>query len=187
MTTLDHELMRQTRSLFISAGHSQRDPGAYGNGYTEADVVLDFRNRVADAMRGKVAFGKDGDRGENLPLKDAVRLAKVRDVAVEFHCNAAGDPRATGVETLSGPEHIELGKALCRAVSDVMGIANRGAKGEASGQHSRLAFISDGGGIILELFFLTNRKDLREYLAAPQRVADAVARVLMEAVVDGPA
>lgn len=37
-----------TKTLFISAGHSDKDPGAKGNGYREADTVLEFRDMLAE-------------------------------------------------------------------------------------------------------------------------------------------
>jgi len=175
-------MVLQTKSLFISAGHSETDPGAIGSGYTEADIALEFRDMLADELRGKVVFAKDGDRGTNLPLGEAWRMAKTRDVAVEIHCNAFTNPAATGVETLSAREHYSLGEALCKAVTDTLGIANRGAKGESSGQHSRLAFISRGNGIILELFFITNPDDVAAYQRHKTALAQAVARVLIEEV-----
>lgn len=171
----------QTRSLFISAGHSDSDPGAIGNGLTEADIVLEFRDMLAEALRQRgLVFDKDGGKGQNLPLRDAVGAARTHDVAVEFHCNAFSNPSATGVETLSNRDDYPLGEALCNAVATVLGINNRGAKGEASGQHSRLAFIRNGGGIIVELFFITNKGDVSAYLDNGQQLAEAVADVLMQ-------
>lgn len=172
----------QTKTLFISAGHSDKDPGAAANGYTEANVVLDFRDRLATYLGDKVVFSKDGPRGKNLPLTAAANEAAMHDVAVEFHCNAFAKPTATGVETLSAQEHYPLGNALCEAVAGSLGIANRGAKGEASGQHSRLAFIRRGNGIIVELFFLTNPDDLNRYIANIDACVKAVGDVLVEAV-----
>lgn len=172
----------QVRSLFISAGHSYADPGAAGHGYTEAGIVLEFRDLLAAYLRGKVVFDKDGQTGENLPLREAIGAAKTHDIAVEFHCNAFTSPAATGVETLSARDHYPLGNAICRAVSQTLDINNRGAKGEASGQHSRLGFISRGGGIIVELFFISNRSDLTRYLDARQRLATAIGDVLIQAV-----
>jgi len=172
----------QTRSLFISAGHSDTDPGATGHGMTEADIVLEFRDLLADALRHRgLVFDKDGERGQNLPLRDAVGAAKSHNIAVEFHCNAFTNPAASGVETLSSRENYPLGESLCNAIATVLGINNRGAKGESSGQHSRLAFIRDGGGVIVELFFITNKKDLSTYIANRRRVVDAVADVLTDA------
>lgn len=173
----------QSKSLFLSAGHSQTDPGAVGNGNTEADIVLAFRDLVCDELDAKVvAYDRDGQRGQNLPLRQAIGGARRHDVAVEFHCNAFSDRSATGVETLSQPDDMHLGAALCEAISDTLGIANRGAKAEGSGQHSRLGFVSDGGGIIVELFFLTNVSDLSAYYRHKTALAQAVAGALIDHV-----
>lgn len=173
----------QAKTLFISAGHSDADPGAAGNGYTEAAIVLEFRDLLAEALRARgVEFSKDGERGQNLPLGKAWRLAAGHDIALEFHCNAFHLPSATGVETLSGPGDMELGLRLCKAISENLGIANRGAKGEASGQHSRLAFVSRGGGIIVELFFISNPSDLATYQRWKLQLAEVLADLLAEEV-----
>lgn len=171
----------QTRTLFISAGHDDLDPGAVGHGYTEADIALEFRDLLANYLRPRVVFSKDGARDQNLPLRTAVKLAAKHDVAVEFHCNAFNGT-ATGVETLSRPEDYALGNRLCAAISEALGIANRGAKPEGSGQHSRLAFASQGGGIIVELFFIDNRSDLDRYFANRQAVIESIGGVLIDEV-----
>ncbi|MBY5940384.1 N-acetylmuramoyl-L-alanine amidase [Halomonas sp. DP5N14-9] len=172
----------QEKSLFISAGHSDSDPGAVGNGHTEANIVLEFRDLLAEYLGERVIVDKDGTDGKNLPLRDAVGAAKAHDLAVEFHCNAAASQAATGVETLSAGHHYPLGNALCHAIADALGIANRGAKGEASGQHSRLAFIRQGGGVIVELFFLSNKRDLAKYIANRRRCVEAVGDVLINEI-----
>lgn len=176
------KVAKQRRSLFISAGHSETDPGAHGNGLHEADVVLELRDALCHELgqRGLV-FTRDGERGENMPLRDAWRMASAHDVAVDLHLNAA-TPAATGVETLSRPDMQPLGERLCAAVHDAMGIANRGAKREDSGQHSRLAFVSDGGGLILELFFVTNANDVQAYYSHRDELVQRLADVLTEEV-----
>lgn len=171
----------QTRTLFISAGHSMSDPGASGNGLTEADIVLDFHDRLAQFLLERLAFSRDGARGENLPLRQACEMARDHDVAVEFHCNAFHLPTATGVETLGDNSTRALGERPCTAVSETLGISNRGAKGEGSGQHSRLAFVS-AGGLIVELLFITNPDDLAAYRQRRDDVVTAVGLVLIDAV-----
>lgn len=173
-----NEVATQYKTVFISAGHSDRDPGAAANGVTEADIVLEFRDLLCDELAGKLLVARDGDLGQNMPLSTAVEMAKRFDIALEMHCNAA-TPAATGVETLSRPEHYPLGRDLCDAVSEALGIPDRGAKPEGSGPHSRLAFVSGGGGIILELFFLTNLVDLESYRLRKSAVVKAVASVLI--------
>jgi N-acetylmuramoyl-L-alanine amidase len=167
------------KTIFLSAGHSTTDAGAVANGRTEADIVEDFRNIVAQCLReGQVPHTVDGCGGQNIPLRDAVKFAAKHDIAVEFHCNAAASPVAGGVETLSAPRHIGLGNRICEAIANNLRIKNRGAKPENAGQHHRLAFVSQGGGIIVELFFLTNRDDLRAYDERKWLAARAVATVL---------
>lgn len=172
------------RPIVVTAGHSSKDPGAVGGGMTEADICTDFRNLVAHYLKAAgVAFVADGKDGENLPLPQAIALVKQAGlgvIAVEFHCNAAASPAATGVESLSGRAGMALGGALCKAIADTIGIANRGAKGEGAGQHSRLGFVQ-AGGVILELFFISNPQDLRRYLDKKWLVARAVAGVLINA------
>lgn len=170
---------KQIRSLFISAGHSDVDPGAVANGYTEAQIVLEFRDLVAEELRAlRIEFDKDGAPGQNLPLRTAIAAAKDHDIAVEWHCNAAGNPTAGGVETLcSDPSNI-LSESLCDITSDTLYIRNRGTKPEGSGQHSRLGFVSTGGGIIHELFFLTNINDLSQYQLHKRTLAYRVANIL---------
>lgn len=172
------------RPIVITAGHSTTDPGAVGGGLTEADICTDFRNLVAHYLKAAgVPFTTDGKEGENLPLARAIALVKAAGpgvLAVEFHCNAAANPAATGVESLSSEKGKALGAAMCKAIADTIGIKNRGAKGEASGQHSRLGFVQ-AGGVILELFFISNPDDRRRYLDKKWLVAKAVAGVLTAA------
>lgn len=171
----------QRRSVMISAGHDDRSPGAAAHGHTEADIVLELRELISAELSALgIEHALDGEPGENLPLREAVAIAAEHDIALELHCNAA-TPAATGVETLSRPEMYPLGRTLCQAVVDALGIDDRGAKPEGSGQHSRLAFVSGGGGLILELFFLTNKRDLATYLARKRRLARALAEVVAEA------
>jgi N-acetylmuramoyl-L-alanine amidase len=168
------------RTIIITAGHSNTDPGAVGPGATEASIVTGFRSLVAQALRARGAVPiTDGEGYTNLPLRDAIRLIQPGSLAVEFHCNA-GPPSATGVETLSQDRHMTLGRALTGAVSAVLGIRDRGAKPEGSGQHSRLGFVQ-AGGIICELFFISNADDLARYQANKQPLADAIADVLIAA------
>lgn len=168
------------RNIVITAGHSNSDPGAVSGSVTEAHIVTDFRNMVAHYLREQgVKFATDGHGGDNLPLSKAVNLIQPGDFAVEFHCNASSNPTATGVETLSARKDKFYGAVLCQTISNVLGIRNRGAKDEASGQHSRLAFVQ-AGGIILELFFISNPTELRAYLDKKWLVAKAVARSIIE-------
>jgi N-acetylmuramoyl-L-alanine amidase len=168
------------KPLFISAGHSEVDPGAMAFGRREADIAVEFRNMVAFYLqRESVPFGMDGTGTTNLPLREAASMARRYDIAAEFHCNAASSENATGVEVLSAPEQKELAQRLSAAIANALGIVNRGAKPESAGQHRKLAFVQSGG-VIVELFFITCARDLRRYDERKWVAAKAVADTLIE-------
>lgn len=169
----------------ITAGHSNSDPGAVNGSDRESEIAQDMRNIVAYYLKSKgVAIRTDGEGKGNLPLSEAVKLIKGSSIAVEFHCNAAASKAAKGVEALSQPKDKLISQKLCTAVSSVMGNPLRGDKGwkaENSGQHSRLAYVSNGG-IILELFFISNDEELSIWKQKKWLAGKAVAEVLMEHV-----
>lgn len=170
--------------ITVTAGHSNKDPGAVNGLFREADIAQEMRNMVALYLRQKdIAVKTDGEGKGNLPLPAAIKLIAGSKAAVEFHCNAFSKPSAGGCEALSQPKDRALSQRLCKAVSDVMGIPTRGTDGgwknEGSGQHSRLGYVRNGG-IILELFFISNPAELAVWQDKKWLVAKAVAEVLAE-------
>ena len=168
------------RPIYLSAGHSGTDPGAVSGGRREADIAVEFRNIVSFYLsRAGVPHELDGEGTANLPLAETVkRTRQLRGIEVEFHCNAAVNRGATGVESLQGPANTLLGEKLCQAVADGLALRNRGAKPENAGQHHRLAFVQ-AGGVILELLFITNPADVAAYDARKWLAARNVAAVLI--------
>ena len=172
--------MTALESVFVSAGHSNVDPGACAFGRREADITVEFRNMVAFYLqREGIPHALDGGGTENYPLPRAAAMAREHDIAVEFHCNAAA-ANASGCEALSDAGDSGLAAELCKAVSGALRIKNRGAKPENAGQHTRLAFVR-AGGVILELLFISNPNDLVAYDARKWLAAKAVADVLANA------
>lgn len=173
-----------TNIVTITAGHSNTDSGAVNGSDRESDIAQDMRNIVAHYLRAKgIAIRTDGEGKGNATLSQAVKLIQGSKIAVEFHCNA-GPKTAKGVEALAQPKDKVISQKLCQAVSSVMGNPLRGDKGwkpENSGQHSRLAYVSSGG-IILELFFISNDAELEIWKQKKWLVGKAVAEVLAEHV-----
>ena len=120
----------------------------------------------------------DGEGATNWALSQAAELAKQGVIAIEIHCNAFRLPSASGVETLSQAIDFVLGRALCEAISTELNIPNRGAKPENAGQHDSLAFVQ-AGGIVLEMFFLSNSNDLNAYLTNSDKVIQSMATVIV--------
>lgn len=162
----------------ISAGHGGADPGACANGYTEAAIALDMRELVAKRLiEMRHTVFQDGGQGENLPLKMALPLVKGTDLAVELHCNAAANLQAGGVEVIAPPALKPVAQRIARAIAAETGQKLRGQGGwidQSQSQHAKLAFVQ-AGGLIVEMVFITNLADLRAFLAAKERVAQAIA------------
>lgn len=167
--------------MYISAGHSETDPGAVAFKRKEADIAVEMRNIVSFYL---TRLGRphelDSTGTNNLPLAATVKSSRKHNTSLEFHCNASESQAATGCEVLCAADDNALAARICAAISNTLGIRNRGVKAENSGQHSRLAFIQ-AGGMIVELFFITNPRDLAAYDAKKWLLGKAIADVLADA------
>lgn len=167
----------------VTAGHSDKDPGAFAQGMKEADLAVQLRDILSNKLRDMGhTVTEDGADGVNLPLSTAVTLIKGSDKAVEIHFNAAGSSSAKGVETISLPKDKTLSQNISKAVAEVLGTKLRGQNGwidQSQSQHSRLAYVN-AGGLIAEIAFITNKEEMEAYKAKFWLVAAAIARVLDE-------
>ena len=171
------------KPIVITAVHDNNRQGATANHpaygpFTEHIIATECRDKLASLLRAKgIEVLTDGAGTENWVLSRAAKLAEQGVIAVEIHCNAFSNSAVAGVETLSGAKDFRLGKALCEAISSALGIPNRGAKPENAGQHDSLAFVR-AGGLVLELFFLSNPRDLERYLLNQDKVIQSIAEVI---------
>ena len=174
-----------SKTFVISAGHSNTDPGAVGNGLKEADVAVELRNAIADRLRieGHTVF-TDGSSHTNDSLREAIKLIKGNGLALEIHCNASTNPSASGVETIGkGTKLKHICQKLSKAVAEVLGEKVRGDAGFIDPTQSARGKLGwcDAGGIILETFFLSNPKSVATYQVKKQEVVDAIVEVLLGA------
>lgn len=153
--------------ITLTAGHSDTDPGACRGEHREADLMEDLRNRVAANLR---SLGHDvrtdGSGAYNLPLNDAIKLIAGSAIAVELHTNAAENPQATGVEVVALPADKYRAQHIAHAVAACLAQRLRGDKGwidQSATHRGKLGFVS-AGGLIVEVFFLSNPGDLQAYL-----------------------
>lgn len=171
-----------SKIIVLTAGHSNTDPGAVNGSDREADIAQDIRNIVASILRDDygLTVKTDGEGKGNMPLREAVKLIRGSDVAVEFHTNAAASKAATGVEALSTPKNKRWCQVLSRAVADATGWKLRGEGGfkpDNAGQHSRLAY-AQAGGIVFEPFFISNDADLKLFKERKWAICRAIATAI---------
>lgn len=177
------ELHNVNQFVTVTAGHSNKDPGAVNGKFKEAELVSQFRNAVAYYLReAGIQYKTDGVGILNQDLNAAIKLIKGSSVAVEFHMNAATSKQANGIETIALPKDKKLAQDLSKAVADAFGSRLRGDNGwidQSKSARGKLGFISNGG-LIVELGFISNEEELFQFNARYWSAAKAVAKVLIE-------
>ena len=174
--------------LTVTAGHGAGDPGAVEpGGVREADLMADLRNIVALKLRNMRGSNNehhevrtDGTLLTNLPLAKALLLVPGSDAAIELHTNSFSNPAAAGVESIALPRQKLMAQRISAAIARVLDIPLRGEKGwidQSKSARGRLAFVN-AGGIIVEVFFLSNPGELAKYEARKWMVASAIAEAL---------
>lgn len=120
-----------SKIVCLTAGHSNTDPGAVNGSDREADLAQDMRNIVASILRNDygLTVRTDGEGKGNMPLREAVKLIRGSDVAIEFHTNAAASKAATGIEALSTIKNKRWCQVLSKAVAKATGWKLRGEDG----------------------------------------------------------
>jgi N-acetylmuramoyl-L-alanine amidase len=89
--------------IVIDPGHGGHDPGAKGQGQTEADLVLDIALRLEKQLAAipgvEVVLTRRTD--EFIPLQERTAIANREnaDLFLSIHANASGNRQAHGVET----------------------------------------------------------------------------------------
>ena len=177
------ELHEVNQFVTVTAGHSNKDPGAVNGKFKEAELVSQFRNAVAYYLReAGIQYKTDGVGILNQDLNAAIKLIKGSSVAVEFHINAATSKQANGIETIALPKDKKLAQDLSKAVADAFGSRLRGDNGwidQSQSARGKLGFISNGG-LIVELGFISNEEELFQFNARYWSAAKAVAMILIK-------
>lgn len=175
-------------AIFLSAGHSPQsikpDNGASANGYTEADLAINFRELVElelNKLKAKYITDSDSER-----LAEYLERIKTGNgsVVLEFHFDAAANPKATGTTSIVGVDADRLDMAFAReivnATSTILGIKNRGVISEAQSHRGRLGLMRENGIVsLLELCFITNKLDLERYFKNKFVLAREIAKILV--------
>ena len=177
----------KNKIVTITAGHSNIDSGALGFGVKESDLAVKFRNAVTTYLKAQnILVRNDGVGTDNKDLKHAISLIKGSDLAIEFHMNAATNPSARGVETISLPKDKALSQQLSQTIARVFNSKVRGDKGwidQSQSARGKLGYVSNGG-LIVELGFISNKEELdtfnSSYWIAAKEVSTVIINYLKE-------
>lgn len=179
--------------ICVTAGHS--NVGKIDSGATttvdgvlikEADLAVKLRNAVLHYLQQDktITTRTDGYGTVNLELKDAIKLIKGSDVAVEIHFNSSTNKTANGVECIALPKDRTLAQNLSKAVAKVAGSRLRGADGFITQEDSargKLGYIN-AGGLILEISFISNDAELETFNQKYWLIAKSISEVLIDYV-----
>lgn len=177
----------------VTAGHSNTgkiDSGAVttvaGKLVKEADLAVKLRNAILHYLQQDkgITTRCDGYGQVNLELKEAIKLIKGSDVAVEIHFNSSTNKTANGVECIAPPKDKTLAQNLSKAVTKVTGSRLRGTEGFITQEDSargKLGYVN-AGGCILEVSFLSNDQELETFNQKYWLIAKSVSEVLIDYV-----
>jgi N-acetylmuramoyl-L-alanine amidase len=101
--SLSRQLGLSVSRVVIDAGHGGHDPGAHGNGITEAELTLDVALRVQKLLQKQpgieVVMTRDTDVFIPLQERTAIANREGADLFLSIHANASRNAQARGIET----------------------------------------------------------------------------------------
>ena len=101
--SLSRQLGLGIARIVIDPGHGGHDPGARGNGISEADLVLDIGLRLEKLLQKQSGVEVVLTRRDNtfVPLEERTAMANhaEADLFLSIHANASPSPIARGIET----------------------------------------------------------------------------------------
>ena len=187
---------KETSYIYLDAGHGWSsgawDSGAVGNGYQEAELTADLTARMAKYARevyGLNVFESTSEGTSRPDYRGRQADAKSRGCTslVSIHFNASDGSGASGYESyrhesVPNPRSARL-QSIMHAQLASTGLRNRGAR---SADFAVVSGRNDGlPATLLEICFVTNPYDMRQYMANRDKVARALAKGLYEAAQAG--
>lgn len=169
------------KQFVISSGHGDKVSGAIGilNEHNEAKKVV---NRVysilVDEYNGKgYKYHETTATNQNQNLANIVSFHnnKIRDLDISVHFNSAS-ATATGTECLYYDKKV-LSAKMSKAMANSLGIVDRGAK-----ERKELYFLRNTSkpAILLEVCFVTSKKDATLYHENFEELCKAIASVIAD-------
>lgn len=172
-------------AIYLSAGHSNSDPGAVSNGFKESDLTKQLRDTILPHLQARDArVIKDLDSESLKQYIDRIKPG-TGSILCDLHFNA-GPPTANGIEVLVSNDakntERELAMEICAAGSKICGLRNRGVKTESQSARGKLGLLHTAAGIsvLVEVCFISNRDDLGKYLDNINPFAAEIARLLVK-------
>lgn len=174
--------------LYLSAGHNNKgkkiDTGAVANGYNEADINIEFRDLLINELKSSsIIIIQDKDYQTLSEYLESIKPTKDNFV-LEIHCDASSMPNATGTTSIISMQNNgrarQIASKLVAKTAEILQIRSRGVFLENQTFRKKLALLQQSPhSCILELFFLTNKKDLHQYQTHKITLAKELAKLII--------
>ena len=178
-----------SKTLIITAGHHDRDPGAIGNGYKESALNIEIVGLVIKRIKQLDPSVNIWTDDSKLTLSQVIAKVKefvtVQDIWVEYHFDASVSPKASGATSLVADGARQLSKDIAKELVDIgstiLEIPNRGVKSEKDSARGRLAMLhTKATSVLYEIGFISNPTDMANHQDWKHWLADEHARILLK-------
>ena len=182
--------MRQTKNLFLTAGHRGGSTGANANGHSEAELAIQLRNDLTKKLHEQgfvVVNDADADSLSSVVNTINKNFTNLY-LCLDLHFNSFSNSSANGTEVLiqNSPTNteIEFAEDVLNAVCSTLGTKNRGVKKEGRSQYKRLAMLSGVkcNSVLVELCFISSQSDMVRYESKYNELVDKLVGVIIRHV-----
>lgn len=160
--------------IFVIAGHGAGDPGACGNGFSEAERVRVLARKIKELGGGNVILGdlsRDYYRDNGV---STVNLPKEYEI-IELHMDAGQESARGGhVIIYSGFEADDYDKALADMLADILPGRSQMIVGRNNLANPERAAMRGYGYRLVEFGFITNAEDVKVFNTRMDDIAAGV-------------
>lgn len=182
--------MKQSKNLFITAGHRGGSTGANANGYSEAELAIQLRNDLTKKLHEQgVVVVNDADTDSLTSVVNNInKNCTNRDLCLDLHFNSFSNASANGTEVLiqNAPTNseIEFAEDVLNAVCSTLGTKNRGVKKEGKSQYKRLAMLSGVkcNSVLVEVCFISSQSDMVRYNSKYNELVEKMVEIIIKHV-----
>lgn len=172
--------------VYPIAGHHDKDSGAIGSGYKEADLTKRLRNNTSFYLKERNhKHIMDNDWETNTQLQSRIKPGS-GSVLLDHHFNSTTNTTTKGCEVIvadnANANSIAFAKELVDGVSKILGTNNRGVRKESETPRKRLGILHKGAGIaaLLEVEFISNPTAMAIYISKEKEVAKFIAEICIK-------
>lgn len=174
--------------ILLIAGHGAGDTGALGNGYKEADLTRELTRLVCESLNDYDVqvdvynFAKNAYQD----VQNGVFKVGHYDYAIEFHFNWDDNPQAHGTECFVTDVEAEITveQDIMKDLSEFYTLRDNDKvfDGVKRKNFSVITSLKNMGisACLLELCFISNKKDMIVYQSHKREIADTIADSVAE-------